>query len=482
MTWLVFYICYTTFGWVIRLGMVFVVLRRQMATGASIAWLGIVFLHPYVGLSLYLLVGESRLGPRRTARHRQIVAQFRVPARKSESAQIEVDAAPYKAIARQAQKIGDMPVVAGNSAEFYPETDRFVDGLIADINAAKSQIHLLYYIFACDNVGSRVAEALIAAKRRGVQCRVIADGMASRVFFHRAGLGPKLSAAGVEVVVALPVTPLRRRLARMDLRNHRKLAVIDNALAWVGSHNLINPDYGGRRGNPWVDVTARMTGPVVGELAMVFAEDWAFEKGVDLPLQPVQSAPPANSQNAVSGFSAQVVPTGPTIPGVNFRRLLLEAIQSASRELVLTTPYFVPDEPTLMAMTIAADRGVDVKLIVPQKLDLILAAAAGRAQYQRLLDNGISIHLYQPGLLHAKTTTVDDSFALFGTANLDVRSFELNFELSVLAYGPEVTRRLREIQQTFLQNSRPIDPKEWDSRPVINQYADRAVSLLSPLL
>ena len=168
-------------------------------------------------------------------------------------------------------------------------------------------------------------------------------------------------------------------MARMDLRNHRKLTVIDDTIAWTGSHNISNPNYGGRRGNPWIDVSGRFTGPIVSELADVFAEDWAFETGVNLPLAPVQSSSAANSENAVCNFSAQVVPTGPTIPGVNYRRLLLEAIQCAQRELIITTPYFVPDEPTLMALTIAADRGVNVKLIVPQKLDLILAAAAGRA-------------------------------------------------------------------------------------------------------
>jgi cardiolipin synthase len=481
MTWLVFYICYSTVGWLIRLVMVAVVLRRQLAPGASLAWLGIVFLHPYIGGGLYLLVGERRLGPRRAAEHRKIVAQFRDPARHPERQVLPDTHAPYQCMVTQAEKIGGLPALGGNSVEFFPVAARFVDGLVADIAGAKSSVHLLYYIFACDPVAERVCDAVMAAAGRGVKCRVLADAMASRVFFHRHRLGATLKAAGVEVVAALPVAPFRRRFARMDLRNHRKLAIIDDEIAWTGSHNLTSSDYGGRRGNPWVDVTGRFMGPIVRELASVFAEDWAFETDVELEVREQNAAGEASGP-AVTDVWAQVSPTGPTMPGINYRRLLLSAIQCAQRSLVITTPYFVPDEPTVMAILIAADRGVDVKLILPQQVDTLLPAAAGRAHFQRLLEGGISIYLYQPGLMHAKTMTIDDEFSLFGTANLDVRSFELNFELSVLLYGQQVTRALRKIQMDFLAESLKVEEAEWCKRPILRQYTDRAVSLLSPLL
>ena len=150
--------------------------------------------------------------------------------------------------------------------------------------------------------------------------------------------------------------------------------------------------------------------------------------------------------------------------------------------MILTTPYFVPDEPTLIALMMAADRGVKVQLVVPERSDHMLTAAAGRAHFSRLLEAGVSIHLYRPGLLHAKTATIDDAFALFGSANLDVRSFNLNFELSALLYGRDTTERLRSVQLEFLADAPPVDAVKWASRSRIRRYAESALSLFSPLL
>lgn len=485
MIWFSLYLTYAIIGWAIRAGMVTVVLRRQFAPGASLAWLGIVFLHPYIGLVLYLLVGESRLGPRRMERHRQIIAKFRDPSRNVERTthEIKPDSPPvYQPMIAQAEKISGLPVLAGNRIEFFPHAGEFRERLCAEIAAARKSVNLLYYIFANDETARAVVEAVIDATRRGVKCRVLADAMASRKFFHHKGLSTELTAAGVQVIAALPVTPLRRRLARMDLRNHRKLAILDDQIAYVGSNNLINPDYGGRRGNPWIDITGRFTGPIVGELASIFAEDWAFETGekIEIPYPDPHDAPA--DQSSLDYFSAQVVPTGPTVPDATFRRLLLAAVQTARKELILTTPYFVPDETTLLSLMMASDRGVDVKLILPQTADHFFAAAAGRSHYHSLLRSGVGIHLYQPALLHAKTITVDDAFAVFGSANLDVRSFSLNFELSVLLYGESITQRLRAIQGEYLSHSKPLVLSEWDRRSAASEYTDRAVALLSPLL
>jgi cardiolipin synthase len=242
----------------------------------------------------------------------------------------------------------------------------------------------------------------------------------------------------------------------------------------MGSHNLISSDYGGRRGAPWIDITGRFTGAVARQLGLVFAEDWAFETGRMLDLPP---------EIASTGDTPmQVVPTGPAGPGLTYRRLLLGAIQLAREHIVLTTPYFVPDEPTLVAMLMAADRGVEVQLLIPLVSDHIFTAAAGRAHFSKLLEGGVSIFQYRPGLLHAKTATIDDAVGFLGSANLDVRSFNLNFELTALLYGKAATERLRTVQSGYLADSRPLDPREWCRRSMVLQCADNAVSLLSPLL
>jgi len=472
------FLVYFTIGWLIRVSMVPTVLRRQLAPGATWAWLGVVFLHPYIGGFLYIMIGETRLSPRRAELHRSIVAQFRSPGTTSgSSGSVAGLDATYLPMVRQAEKISGMPIRAGNALEFFQTSPQFVDRLVADIDAAKTRVHLLYYILCADETGNRVADALTRAAGRGVGCRVLADAVASRWLFRPGGMASRLTDKGVQVAAALPVASLRQGLPRMDLRNHRKLAVIDGALAYVGSHNLINPDYGGSRVGPWVDLTARLTGPVVAELESVFCEDWAFESGEMLERLYPQGPPPI-----AEGVPMQVVPTGPSPSDETYRRLLLAAIQSARSQLILTTPYFVPDEPALVSLMMAADRGVDVKLLLPQHPDHLFTAAAGRAHFTRLMDAGVKIYLYKPGLLHTKSATVDNAFALFGSANLDVRSFNLNFELSVLIYDRAVTGQLRDIQSNYLKDSVPLSPKEWSRRSVIKVYTDGAVSLLSPLL
>lgn len=477
MTWFALYI---TLAWMLRLAMIPVILRRQLAPGASIAWLGIIFLHPYIGLLLYLLLGETRLGPHRVQRHREIVALFR-----KRTAHVSADSLHipprYEPMVLQAEKISGLPVLPDNDVEFLNDSAELVRRLVSDIDAAQHHVHLLYYIFADDATGQAIADALVRAAKRGIPTRLLIDAVASRAILKHGALAARLTAAGVFVATALPVHFIQRRLPRMDLRNHRKLAVIDDAIGYLGSHNLINPDYGGRCGGPWVDLTGRTTGPIVSELAALFAEDWAFETEQLLPL-PSRLQSSTDNIEIANNCPMQLVPTGPTEPDATYRRVLLAAVQAARHKLTLTTPYFVPDEPTLVSLMMAADRGVDVRLLLPLKPDHTLTAAAGRAHYSKLMAAGVHIHLYRPGLLHSKTVTVDDDLALFGSANLDVRSFNLNFETTLLLYGRSPTERLRAIQEKYLTGSTPLNPDLWNQRSLIKRYTDSAISLLSPLL
>jgi cardiolipin synthase len=467
-------LAYVVIGWLIRGGMLLTVLRRQFAPGASIAWLGVVFLHPYIGLLLYSIFGESRLGPGRVRHHQRLLERYAIDDR---DCPMPSGASPA---ARQmmalAKKVGHMPVVCDSAVEFFTDSATTINRLTADIAAATKHVHLLYYILGEDETGERIVRALATARANGVTCRVILDQFASRADFGRHGIVAAMRACGVEVVGALPSSPLRRR----DLRNHRKLAVIDDRVAYAGSQNLINPDYGGKRGAPWVDLTGRFTGPVVAEHATIFATDWAFEIGEQLDA-PRPSAI-AGAATSTPSMPMQVVPTGPISPHESFRRLFHGALDAAQHRLVLTTPYFVPDESTILAVLTAVDRGVDVILIMPENGDSMFTAAAARAHFTTLLDAGVTIHLYQPALVHAKIVNVDDSVVLFGSANLDVRSFHLNFELTTLLYGAEVTSRVGAIQQTYIASSRTVNRAEWKKRSRAVRYFDSAIALISPLL
>lgn len=468
MSWLLAYIAV---GWLIRAGMVLTILRRNFAPGASIAWLLVIFLHPYIGLLLYQMFGENRLGPGRVDLHHALLKEYATTVPSLEPApQINPGAA---ALTRLAKNVGCMPALAGNHVDFITGTDAIVQKLAADIDAATSHVHLLYYIFMPDATGRQIAEALKRAVARGVQCRVIVDEFASRHIFRSGGFAAELKASGIKIVGALPTSPFRRR----DLRNHRKIAVIDNRIAYCGSHNLTNPDYGGRRGAPWIDISGRFTGPIVCEFARVFLMDWAFETPDRLPAPGPEACPAQDG-----GIPMQIVPSGPISPGESFRRLLMGIIESTQHQLFLTTPYFVPDEPTLLALLTAKDRGVNVTIVLPHTSDNIFTAAAGRAQYAKLLNAGISIYLYQRGLIHAKTITADDQFAIIGSANIDVRSFHLNFEISTILYDSKTTCQLKALQQAYLSDATRLDSVQWKNRSVLSGYVDASMSLISPLL
>jgi cardiolipin synthase len=465
--------------WSIRIGMIAVILRRRLSPSTSMAWLVLVMFLPWLGLIVYLLVGVNPLGQRRARSHRLAVAESRARhdpnrfARHITRPQIDPQ---QQNMILQAERISGNPIVAGNDVELLSDNAELTDRLIADIDAAEHHAHLLYYIFSPDAIGRRVCDALMRAGERGVACRLLADAAGSRAFF-KSVLPGKLRASGVEVVPMLPVSLWRRKLARIDLRNHRKVAVIDGRCAYAGSHNIVNEDYGHKHVGKWIDLSGRFTGPVVAQFQELFCEDWNFDTDQTLDGDDLFPAiDPAGE------MPAQVVPTGPNHEGESFRRVLIAALAAAQRHIIMTTPYLVPDEPTLLALSMAADRGVKVDLIVPQKCDHPIVAAAGRYYYQSLMEAGVSIHTFRGGLLHAKTITVDDAFALLGSANLDIRSFYLNFEVNVLLYGRQVTQHLRFAQQNYLNQCDTLELDRWLKRPRFKQYAEGAASLFSPLL
>ena len=480
MTWIVIY---NTLQWLVRILMVAVVLRHRRDPRASLAWLTVIFFEPFVGAAIYALIGERRLGRRRRRLYRSVMVATRTPERRD--AQLRHVVRPELGqtgadVIAQSETYGGMPILGGNSVELVVDTEQMVERLIEDIHRAHHHVHMVFYIVVDDETGRRVFQALVEAAARGVACRVLADHGGSWRFFRRGGLASQMRSRGVDIRPCLPVNPLSCRMARLDLRNHRKLVVIDNEIGYAGSQNLVNPDYGHPRAGPWHDLMGRFRGPVVSQLQTVFLEDWMFETGtlIDESLLEKRMA-------SRGDMAAQVVATGPTDRDEAFEaipRVLLAAINSARWRIILTTPYLIPDETTLMALSLAVDRGVQVDVVVPHRVDQVLVQAAARYYYDRLIDMGVNLYLHHEGLLHAKTITVDDSFALLGSTNLDRRSFYLNFELNVLMYGPQITRELRFAQTRYLSESSPIDAHAWRNRPLLVRYGHAGAALFSPLL
>ena len=271
---------------------------------------------------------------------------------------------------------------------------------------------------------------------------------------------------------------------RIDLRNHRKLVTVDGRVGWTGSLNLIDSSYlkpkNIARGLHWRELMVRLEGPIVRELDAVFATDWYSETDELLPLDDAPVAVEAPAASDV--LDAQVVPSGPSFENDNNLKLFVYLLQNARERISITSPYFVPDEATQLAIVTAASRGVDVELFVSEIGDQALVYHAQRSYYQVLLEAGVRIHLYRaPTVLHAKHFSIDDEIAVIGSSNMDIRSFSLNMELSVLVHGRGFVDGLRLVEDSYRAASRELTLDEWNRRPLAARVGDSLARLTSSL-
>lgn len=470
-------VAYYISEWVIRVVMLVVIVRQRRSPAGALSWLMVIFFLPWAGLVAYWLIGRHRLPRKRMEQHGRMLRHLDgLGSRLGDHPQTThpaVDASVLPAV-HLAERLGHMPILGGNATEMITSTPEFAERLVAEIDAAERHVHLIYYIYADDDTGRQIAEAAIRAARRGVSCRLLADAVGSWGFFG--GLGRQMAEAGVDVRPAMPVGLFRRQFARLDLRNHRKLAVIDGKVGYTGSHNAVDASYG-RKDMAWHDLTVRLAGPIVTELQAIFAADWYFE--TDQRLTGEDVFPPVEPAGEVA---VQALPSGPNYPTENYQRLLVAALHAAERRVIMTTPYFIPDESFLRAIQSAALREVDVTLLLPEVNNKVVVGAASHAYFVDLLEAGVRVRLYRPGLLHAKTMSVDDEIAFIGTSNFDIRSFSLDFEINLLLYGPAVVGQLRHRQAQYIAESEEVDLAAWRRRPAIRQFGSGVAKLLSPLL
>ncbi|MCA9234202.1 MAG: cardiolipin synthase [Planctomycetales bacterium] len=468
----------------IQLTLAVKLILQRRSTGESLAWLMVIFAFPAGGPLLFFVVGESRLGRRRAQRFIQLQPPVKrwlaqIPDRSQvDWSRIEEK---YEPIAQMSLRTIGVPALGCNRLELLPDWQHVFAGLIADIEAARETCHLEFYIWNNGGEADRVVDALVRAAGRGVTCRILVDSLGSHKF-HRSEQADRLRAAGVLVRDALPGGLLRMPFVRIDLRLHRKIVVIDGAIAYTGSLNLVDPRYFKRDAGvgQWVDAMVRVEGPAVEALAITFLADWYVES--EDTLEQLQETGGASSQPCRGEAAVQVLPSGPDLPPHAVEHVLMTAIYSARREIVLTTPYFVPSEPLTMALVAAARRGVKVILVAPKKVDSLLVRFASGAFKGELLEAGVRIALFHDGLLHTKSVTVDGSYALFGSVNLDPRSFRLNFEILLAVYDPPFTRELRALQQQYIDGSELMDLAAYRDRPALQHGVESFARLFGPLL
>ena len=457
------------------------ILRPHRDPASRLAWAVVIVIAPLVGLIAYLLVGEARISNARRRRGREIEARLPRPDCDNSVARTIAEG-PYAAPFALASSLEGLGPTCGNRAQLALDSNAAIDAMVADIDGASGTVHLCAYIWLADHNGCKVKDALIRAASRGVQVRALADALGSRLLI-RSSHWKDLGAGGVQVRVALrvgnPLWTLTR--GRVDLRNHRKLLIVDNNIAWCGSQNIADPEFLIKpRFAPWVDIMTRWEGPVARHCQFLFVSDWMGDGGDDISI--ILAEPdPADSETA-AGIVAQVLGTGPTVRFDAMPACFAELIHSARRELVVTTPYFVPDEQVLFALTSAARRGVDTILVLPKHNDSRVVAATSRSYYADLIAAGVKLFEYRCGLLHAKTMVVDGRIGLIGSANLDRRSFELNFENNILFADEAFAAVIRARQIEFLADSDEVTMADVDRFNVIQRFWHNSVAMLSPIL
>ncbi|MEO7000448.1 MAG: cardiolipin synthase [Ktedonobacterales bacterium] len=523
--------------WTIRIVMLIVVPQRR-APAAARAWLILIFLLPWPGLLVYLVLGKPRVAEQRLERHatyqqrlaqrvrrqidhwrerqalppfsrmahasqRQLPAQAITagalvataagnasdgvapgtaisavdPATNSEADPMEYVPERFQPTVALTQALTHLPILDGNAVELLEDYNATIDRLIADINAAQDTVHVLYYIFAADVTGRKVADALVRAAARGVTCRVLVDALGSRPALR--ALLPKLRAGGIEAYAVSPFSLAhlfrRHRTSRIDLRNHRKIVVLDGQIAYTGSQNIVDADF--KRGIVYEELVARLTGGIVRQLQAVFLGDWYLETQ-----QLLEGRDVLRKLTRTGEIAAQALPSGPEYPIEANQRLFTSLLHCARRRIVLTSPYFIPDAALLNALETAALRGVETHLVVSQAADQFLVCQAQRSFYAELLAMGVQIHLYTPAFLHAKHLSVDDDLVVIGSSNLDRRSFALNAEISVVFYGNEVAKRLHAIEQRYFEHALALTAEEWAARPWYSKILQNIARLMDVLL
>lgn len=470
--------------WLLVAGVTLRILIKRRTVSSSMVWLLIIFIVPLLGVICYLTFGELYLGKRRAERAREMwpaTAQWLTDLKATPHIFSSRTSDVASALFKLCENRQGIPGVKGNQLQLLTSSREVMNALIRDIDLSQHSIEMVFYIWQPGGRADLVAEALIRASRRGVYCRLLLDSAGSRQFFlshwpHR------LQQTGIDVVETLRVNWWRVFLRRLDLRQHRKIVLIDNAIAYTGSMNLVDPRFFKQDAGvgQWVDLMARMEGPVATTLGIIYACDWEIETGNRiLPPQPDRVVMPFEQ---AAGHIIHVIASGPGFPEDLIHQSLLTAIYSAREQLIMTTPYFVPSDDLLHAICNAALRGVDVSLIVPKDNDSIMVAWASRSFFSELLSAGVKIYQFENDLLHTKSVLIDGQLSLVGTVNLDMRSLWLNFEITLVIDDQDFGNELHCVQSDYIARSKLLDPEIWANRAWWRRICERLFYFLSPLL
>lgn len=466
----------------VRIAAIIIVPRNRRPT-AAMAWLLAIYFIPVIGVLLFLVIGTPRLPRKRRRKQQRINDYIRETSAHLDFGTLQPDAPDwFTSLVTMNRNLGAMPLAGDNSAHLLSDYQQSLDEMADAVRQAREYVHVEFYIFQTDASTDNLFRAMEEVSARGVKVRVLMDHWANRGKpFYKKTLR-RLDAMGAVWHLMLPVQPLRGKYQRPDLRNHRKLLVVDGAVAFMGSQNVTDSTYNLRknirRGLHWVDLMVRLDGPVVASVNAVFLSDWYSETDEVLSDQrDIFDVHPG-----AGDLDCQIVPSGPGFDFENNLRLFLGLVYAAQQRVIIVSPYFVPDEALLLAVTTACNRGLDVELFVSEEGDQAMVYHAQRSYYEMLLRAGVRIWMYRkPFILHTKSLTIDDEVAIIGSSNMDMRSFGLNMEISMLVRGEDFVAEMREAEDSYRKVSRELTLEEWLKQPLRSTILDNLARLTSAL-
>lgn len=470
--------------WTIRISALFIVPRNRKPT-AGMAWLLLIFLAPFFGMLLFIILGNPKLPKSRRNAQKTLDGIIKKALKgfqkNHDDALLDAQVpTKYLPLARLSESLGGLPVFSGNQVEVLPEYNDVIKRIVKDIDAAQKFVHLEYFIIALDEVTMPIFDALARAVKRGLIVRVMYDSLSTKRYPKHKEMKQRLLDDGVHVQPMLALKLPGKGYVRPDLRNHRKLVVIDGEIGYTGSQNLVQRDYHRKDDIYYDEMVVRLKGPITLQLAAVFVSDWFSETGVLLDYQNPTNLP-AKIKSYGSSL-AQVLPSGPGYDDENNLKLFTALIHMAQKRIVIVNPYFVPDDALTNAITSAIHRGVEVIMINSEAMDQWMVGHAQRSFYETFLRAGVKIHLYKaPILLHSKFMTVDDEIATIGSSNLDLRSFFLDLEVTLISYDHQVVKDLQKVEKRYLAKSSEIKLSHWLKRSKMQNLMDNIARLTAAL-
>ncbi|MBO4332932.1 MAG: cardiolipin synthase [Paludibacteraceae bacterium] len=458
------------------IGIILMLLMENRSPVKSIAWIFVLILLPVVGLLLYILVGKN-FRKKMVISHRSLAKwKERIETIKGNPMLEKSFPKQYKNFAYMAVNSSNSTLYVNNGVRLFTTGKEFFDSMFAEVEKARKYVHVEFYIFNSDTIGSKFIEILKRKAKEGVKVRVIIDDVGS--WLMRKSSVREMRAAGIEIYCFLKVG-LPAINSKVNYRNHRKIVVIDGDVGYTGGMNVADRYVEGSKWGAWRDTHLRIEGEAVHGLQRVFLSDWYFVSRSLLSDDPLYYPTP----DSPSGNSlVQVVSSSPDSEWESIMQTFFMAIAQARNYIYLQTPYFLPNQTIVNALQCAALGGVDVRIIIPRHSDASFALKSSMTYIDEMLNAGVKVYFFEEGFIHSKTIVIDDNLSTVGSANMDFRSFEQNFEINTWIYDPEFAQTMKNIFLADLEKSSQINLEEWRNRPRLEKFGESWARLFSPLM